>query len=165
MVKPYHAALAALGELPVPVVCAAQGAIAGGALGLLWAADVVVLAEDAKLVTAFTDLGLVADGGLTWALPRLVGLRRALQLTVGGRRLTAAEALEWELVDEVVPTAALHARGRERAAALAEGPTVALGHLRRLLRTAHERSWREQLDEELAAQLAAAPHATFGGRA
>ena len=154
MIAPFHQTLARLGELPVPVVCAAQGAIAGGGLGLLWCADVVVLADDAKLATGFSRLGLAGDGGSSWALPRLVGLRRAQQLVLGGRVLDAAEALEWGLATEVVPRGELAARGREHAERLAAGPTVALGRLRALLRQSSATSWEDQLQAELEATVA-----------
>src|SRR3954467_15056347 len=102
MIRIFHRCLTQLGDLRVPVVCAAQGAAAGGGLGLLWCADVVLAADDLKIATGFDRLGLSGDGGRSWALPRLVGPRRACQLLLGGRTLDAAEALEWGLVDRVV---------------------------------------------------------------
>lgn len=149
MIEPFHRALTHLGELPVPVVCAAQGAVAGGGLGLLWGSDVVVLADDAKLASAFGKLALSGDGGSSWALPRLVGLRRALQFTMGGRVLDAHEAVEWGIADEVVPAARLAVSAREHAGRLAAGPTLALGQMRRLLRASSSATWHEQLQDEL----------------
>src|SRR5207244_2313930 len=83
-----------------PVV---RGAIAGGGLGLAWVADLVLAAEDAVFATGFAQIGLSGDGGSSWFLPRLVGLRRAQELVIGGRILTAAEALDWGLITRVVP--------------------------------------------------------------
>jgi 2-(1,2-epoxy-1,2-dihydrophenyl)acetyl-CoA isomerase len=151
MIRGFHLTLRRLAELPMPVVCAAHGAIAGGGLGLLWASDLVLLADDVTLTAAFARLGLSGDGGSSWYLPRLVGLRRALQLMLGGRSLSAAAALEWGLADRVVPAAELPQEAAEAVRALADGPTVALGEIRRLVRAAGERDLTAGLDAELAA--------------
>jgi 2-(1,2-epoxy-1,2-dihydrophenyl)acetyl-CoA isomerase len=153
MIAPYHVTLAVLAELPVPVVCAAQGGIGGGGLGLLWASDVVLLADDAKLATGFARLGLAGDGGSSWYLPRLVGLRRAVALTLEGRVLSAQAALEWGLVSRVVARDQLAVAAEEAVQALASGPTRAYGEMRRLLRRAHDVGLREGLADELAATL------------
>jgi 2-(1,2-epoxy-1,2-dihydrophenyl)acetyl-CoA isomerase len=131
----------------VPIVCAAQGAVAGGGLGLLWASDVVLLSEDAKLTTAFAKLGLAGDGGSSWYLPRMLGERRALSLMLNATVLSADEALALGLADAVVAGAT--AAGRTTAAELATGPTLALGTIRRLVRESSGRS----LEEGLAAEL------------
>jgi 2-(1,2-epoxy-1,2-dihydrophenyl)acetyl-CoA isomerase len=151
MISGYHQALLTIAELPVPVVCAAHGAVAGGGLGLLWAADVVLLADDAKLTTAFSRLGLSGDGGSSWYLPRMLGTRRALQLMLDATVLDAKEALELGLADQVVPKAVLTTIARERAAQLSQGPTVAYGEMRRLVRGAFERTLAQGLDAELSA--------------
>jgi 2-(1,2-epoxy-1,2-dihydrophenyl)acetyl-CoA isomerase len=149
MIAPYHRTLATLAELPAPVVCAAQGAIAGGGLGLLWAADVVLLADDARLATGFSKLGLSGDGGSSWYLPRLVGLRRSTQLILQGRTLTAAEALEWHLADRVVPVAQLTEAAEATVRTLADGPTLAYGEMRRLIRRALDHDLEAGLRAEL----------------
>jgi enoyl-CoA hydratase/carnithine racemase len=136
----YHATLVRLAELPAPVVCAVRGGTAGGGLGLLWCSDVVIAADDLKLASGFAHLGLSGDGGSTWYLPRLVGLRRALDLTLGGLVLSAAQALEWGLVSRVVPTAELEAAAEETARRY--------GHMRRLLRGSSTRSFAEGLEAE-----------------
>ena len=133
MIGSYHVALGLLGELPVPIVCAAQGGAAGGGLGLLWVADVVIAADDLKVAAGFPRLGLSGDGGSSWWLPRLVGMRRARELLIGGRVLSAEEALEWGLVSRVVPRDRLEAEALAVAHELAAGPTVAYGELRALL--------------------------------
>ena len=151
MIPHYHVALARLASLDVPVVCAVQGAIAGGGLGLAWVADLVLAAEDAVFATGFIQLGLSGDGGSSWFLPRLVGLRRAQEMLMGGRVLSAAEALDWGLVTRVVPRAELDAEADAAAARLAAGPTVALAHMRHLLRA----SWGATLEQQLASEGAA----------
>ena len=144
----YHATLVRLAELPVPVVCAVRGGTAGGGLGLLWCSDVVIAADDLKLTSGFARLGLSGDGGSTWYLPRLVGLRRAHDITLGGLVLSAEEALEWGLVSRVVPTEDLDAAAEETARRFAAGPTVAYGHMRRLLRGSSTATFAEGLAAE-----------------
>src|SRR5206468_11559804 len=123
MIGGYHPALARLAALPLPVVCAVNGAAAGGGLGLMWCADVVIAADDAKFATGFAALGLSGDGGSSWFLPRLVGLRRARELILHNRVLSATEALDWGLIDRVVPAADLDAEAEAAAAGMAAGPT------------------------------------------
>ncbi|MEV4421808.1 enoyl-CoA hydratase-related protein [Patulibacter sp. NPDC049589] len=148
-------AVARVAELEVPVVCAARGAAAGAALGLLWGADEVVVGDDLRLATGFAAAGLSGDGGSSWHLPLLCGLRRSQRLLMGNERIGAAEALEWGLVTAVVPAADVEAEGRARAAALAAGPTVALGRMRALLR-AGSPTLREHLAAESEGILACA---------
>jgi len=154
MVPPYHVALERLASLPYPVVCAVQGSAAGGGLGLLYSADVVISADDAVFACGFSELGVSGDGGGTWYLPRLVGLRRAQELMYLGRRLTAQEALEWGLITTVVPADELEQRARAVASTLAAGPTIAFAHMRRMLRESWGASLREQLTSESEAILA-----------
>jgi 2-(1,2-epoxy-1,2-dihydrophenyl)acetyl-CoA isomerase len=151
MISPYHVTLRLLAELDAPVICAAQGAIAGGGLGLLWCSDVVLLADDARLASAFARLGLSGDGGSSWYLPRLVGLRRSLQLILHGRTLTATEAVQWGLADRTVPSEQLAAEAHAVARALAAGPTFAYGQMRRLIRHSFELDLAGGLDAELQA--------------
>jgi 2-(1,2-epoxy-1,2-dihydrophenyl)acetyl-CoA isomerase len=151
MIGPYHQALGRMAELPVPVVCAVHGAAAGGALGLLWCADVVLVAEDAKLATGFSRLGLSGDGGSSWWLPRLVGMVRARELMLGGRVLSGAEAVDWGLATRVVPADRLEDDALAAARELATGPTVAYGEMRRLL----ARSLTLDVEAGLTAELAA----------
>ncbi len=154
MVPPFHDALARLAQLPVPVVCAVQGPIAGGGLGLAWCSDVVLAAPQARFATGFHLLGLSGDGASTWWLPRLIGLRRAQEMLLLGRVLDADEALEWGLITEVVPIDDLDRRAHEVAAALAAGPTLSLGRTRALLRAAAETPMEEHYARESAEIIA-----------
>jgi 2-(1,2-epoxy-1,2-dihydrophenyl)acetyl-CoA isomerase len=144
----YHLGLEQLTRMDAPVVCAVRGAAAGGALGLLYAADVVIAAEDSRFALGYGAIGLAVDGGGSWFLPRLVGLRRAQQLMLLNRRLTAAEALDWGLVTEVVPAIEVEDRARALAQQLAAGPTQAFGRMKRLLRD----SWTADLPGQLSAE-------------
>ena len=148
MVDLWHLALERLTRIDSPVVCAVRGAAAGGGLGLLYAADVVVAAEDSRFALGYAAIGLASDGGNTWFLPRLVGLRRAQQLMLLNRRITAPEALDWGLVTEIVPAAEVEQRALELAQQLAAGPTQAFGRMKRLLRD----SWTTDLPGQLSAE-------------
>jgi 2-(1,2-epoxy-1,2-dihydrophenyl)acetyl-CoA isomerase len=156
IVPVYHDVLTRLAGLDVPVVCGAQGVVAGGGLGLVWCADLVIAASDLQLVTGFAGLGLSGDGGSSWALPRLIGQRRARQLMLHGQRLDAEQALAWGLVDAVVDPDRLQAEAKARAVQLAAGPTAAYGHIKRLLRSSDDHTFAEQLDAERAAMVACA---------
>lgn len=151
MTSAYHTALHLLSEIDAPIIASVHGAAAGGGLGLLYVADVVLAAENTKFATGFAALGLSGDGGNSWFLPRLVGLRRAGELYLGERVLDAREALDWGLVSEVVPEDQLRTRTAEVARRLANGPTRAYGEIRRLLRD----SWTASLPEQLNAETEA----------
>ncbi|GAA5159958.1 enoyl-CoA hydratase-related protein [Pseudonocardia eucalypti] len=151
MITRFHGALARLAELPVPVVTAARGAVAGGGLGLFWCADLAIAGDDLRIATGFARLALSGDGGSSWHLPRLVGLRRAQELLLGGRVLDAAEALDWGLVTRVVPADELATHALAVARELVEGPTYAFGRMKRLLRESGGNTYREQLEAERAA--------------
>lgn len=151
MTRRFHPALALLSELPVPIVCAVQGAAAGGGLGLTYVADLVLAAEGTKFALGFAGIGVSGDGGASWFLPRLVGPRRAAELYLEERVLTAEEARDWGLVTRVVPAGELHEQALAVARRLASGPTVAYGEIRGLLR----QTWRSSLPEQLAAETSA----------
>ena len=143
-----HAAVARLDALAVPVVAAVRGVAAGGGLSLACAADLVVAGESARFVVAYSGIGLSPDLGASHALPRLVGVRRALDLALTNRPLDAAEALACGLVSRVVPDERVEAEALELAERLARGPTRALAAIRRLLRDAGLRPLGAQLAEE-----------------
>lgn len=142
--------------MPKPVIAALPGVAAGGGLSLALAADWRVASDTATLVTAFTALGAVPDGGLSFFLPHYLGIGLAQELLFGPSRLTAARARELGLVHEVVPFAELPARGRARAAELAAGPTLAYGATKRLLLAAFHESAQTQMMLERRAAVEAA---------
>ncbi|GAB2869723.1 enoyl-CoA hydratase-related protein [Nocardioides pacificus] len=151
MVTPFHLAFEVLAGLEAPIVAVAQGSVAGGGLGLVYAADLVVAAQDTRFVTAFAAIGLSGDGGGTWHLPRRIGPARAAWAYLTNEPITAAQALDWGLVNEVVPAADARARGDEIARRLAGGPTRAFAQMRALLRQSWDRSLPEQLHAEIEA--------------
>ena len=148
MTTPYHEAFRVLSRIDAPIVTAAHGAVAGGGLGYVYAADLVIAAEGTKFVTAFAALGLSGDGGGTWYLPRLIGPRRAAEAYLRNRPIEAAEALQWGLINEIVPAAELRGRAEAVARELASGPTRGFGRMRALLRDA----WQNDLPTQLQAE-------------
>jgi 2-(1,2-epoxy-1,2-dihydrophenyl)acetyl-CoA isomerase len=151
MTTPFHEAFRVLSRIDAPIVTAAHGAVAGGALGYVYAADLVVAAEGTRFVTAFAGLGLSGDGGGTWHLPRLIGPRRAAQAYLRNTPIDAATALDWGLINEVVPAGELRSRATALAAELAQGPTRGFANMRALLRD----SWHNDLPTQLLAETEA----------
>jgi 2-(1,2-epoxy-1,2-dihydrophenyl)acetyl-CoA isomerase len=156
MTTPFHLAFQVLATLDAPIVTVAHGAVAGGGLGLVYAADLVVAADDARFVTAFAAIGLSGDGGGTWHLPRRIGPARAARAYLLNEPITAAQAVEWGLVAEAVPADEARARGEEIARSLAAGPTRAFAGMRALLRESWDRSLPDQLNAEVEALVVAA---------
>ncbi|MEU3984034.1 enoyl-CoA hydratase/isomerase family protein [Streptomyces sp. NPDC026672] len=129
-------ALLRLSRLEKPVVTAVQGAVAGAGLAVILSSDIVLAERSAKFLMAYAGVGLTPDCGVSYLLPRAVGQQRALELALTGRVLTAAEALEWGLVTEVVDDGTSGARALDTARRLAEGPGFALAQAKRLIRSA-----------------------------
>jgi 2-(1,2-epoxy-1,2-dihydrophenyl)acetyl-CoA isomerase len=155
MIDSYHLAIERLTSIDAPVVAAVRGGAGGGGLGLLYAADIVIAADDARFALGYGALGLTADGGNTWFLPRMVGMRRAQQLFLLNRRLSAQEALEYGLVSRLVPSDAVDSEAAAVAATLAAGPTRAYGAMRRMLRQSFETGLSDQLQAEKESIVAA----------
>jgi 2-(1,2-epoxy-1,2-dihydrophenyl)acetyl-CoA isomerase len=143
-----HPAVAMLGELEVPVVASVQGSAAGAGLALVAGADLVLAAYSATFVMAYTGIGLVPDGGSTWYLPRVIGPRRALELSLTNWALSADEAHEWGLVTRVLPDSELVEKTEAFVAQLAAGPTQAYAAAKRLLRSSASES--ASLENQLA---------------
>jgi 2-(1,2-epoxy-1,2-dihydrophenyl)acetyl-CoA isomerase len=154
----YHPNVLALRALEKPVIAAVNGPAAGAGLSFACACDLRIASEEAVFVPAFIGLGLVPDSGGSYFLSRLLGPARALEWMTSNRRLTAAEALGWGLVSEVVKADALEARAAEVAAGWAAGPTRGFGMTKRLFERAPIATLEEQL--ELEAQLQAAATAS-----
>jgi 2-(1,2-epoxy-1,2-dihydrophenyl)acetyl-CoA isomerase len=148
MIDSYHLAIERLTSIDAPVVAAVRGGAGGGGLGLLYAADIVVAADNARFALGYSSLGLTADGGNTWFLPRMVGMRRAQELFMLNRRLSAQEALAYGLVSRLAPDNAVESEAATLIAKLAEGPTRAFGAVRRMLRQSFETGLSDQLDAE-----------------
>lgn len=143
-----HIAVARLMRLPVPVVVAVQGVAAGAGLSIACAGDIVLASESARFTMAYTRAGLVPDGGASYVLPRLVGLRRAQELIFTNRMLSAAEAHAMGLITRVVPDADLAAESKQLAEQLAAGPTSAFAGVKRLLASSSVSSIETQMEFE-----------------
>ena len=144
-----HEGLKLLAAQRAPIVVATQGAAAGAGLSLVALADVAVAARTASFVMAYAGIGLTADGGATWLLPRVIGLRRTQEMAFTGRRLNAQEAERYGLVTRVVEDAALAGEACAIAEAIAAGPTHAFGAVRKLLAGHGGATFAAQLDDEL----------------
>src|SRR5436190_6148952 len=116
-----HAAISRFVRMDAPVITAVNGSAGGGGMSLCLFADIVLAAESAKFTLAYTRAGLSPDGGSTYFLPRLIGLRRSLELALTNRVLTAQEALDWGIVTKVVADAELQTEAQALASQLAGG--------------------------------------------
>ena len=148
----YHPLLRALRDLPFPLITAVNGIAAGGGMSLAMMGDLVLAAQSASFLQAFRHRGLSLDCGASFLLPRLVGFGRALELSLLGEKLAAGKALEWGLVNRVYPDAELMDRAMELAHELAQGPTVALGLMRRAYWASRDNDFETQLSLERALQ-------------
>ncbi len=152
----YNPLFLMLSELAMPIVTAAQGPIAGIGMTLALMGDIVLTGQSAYFLQAFRNIGLIPDGGITWLLPRLIGLGRAMELSLLAERLPADKALEWGLINRVVPDDELLAEALTIAEGLAKGPTLALGLMRKAYWKSFDNSYEQQLHLESKGQLAAA---------
>jgi 2-(1,2-epoxy-1,2-dihydrophenyl)acetyl-CoA isomerase len=158
-----HGAVSRFCRSDKPVIMAINGIAAGGGFSFALSGDLVVAAESAKFTMAYSKIAATPDGSSSYFLPRLIGLRRAMELYFTNRVLTAREALEWGLVTRVVPDAELKATVAALAAELAQGPTKAFGAAKRLL---HQSTWESlETQMELEAQAIAASGRTEDFRA
>ena len=143
-----HAATSRFARMRAPLVVAVQGAAAGAGLSLAVSGDLVLAAESSTFTSAYTAAGVSPDGSSTYFLPRLIGLRRTQELMFTNRRLSAAEALEWGLVTQVVADSKLADEARALAGRLAGGATAAFGHVKQLLHESFQGSLETQLERE-----------------
>ena len=137
------------------MLAAVNGPAAGAGLSFACACDLRLAAESATFVPAFINIGLVPDMGGTFFVTRLLGPARAFEWMTSGRRLSAAEALDWGLVSEVVRDERLAERTAEWAAKLAAMPTRGVALSKRLFDNAQHASLEEQLEMEAQLQAAA----------
>ena len=149
MLTDFHGAIYRMHRMPKPTVAAVGGAAGGAGLSLMCAFDLVVAAENAKFTMAYTRAGVSPDGTSTYFLARHVGLRRALDLTLTNRLLTAEEAEQWGLVNRVVPKGEADDAARALAAELAAGPAFAVGQAKRLIYEGFDSSLEESGEREM----------------
>jgi 2-(1,2-epoxy-1,2-dihydrophenyl)acetyl-CoA isomerase len=141
----FHPVLRKLRDLELPLITAVPGPAVGIGMTFALMGDLVLAARSAYFAAGFVKIGLVPDGGTTWLLPRLIGVKRALEMAMLGDRLESAHAFELGLVNRVVEDDALMAEADALAARLAAGPTRALALMRRAFWRSYENSWEQQL--------------------
>lgn len=146
-----HDALRLLMRVDAPIVTAVHGACAGGGLGLLYPADISLAASGTKFATGYGRIGLSADAGNSWFLPKLVGMRRASEMLFEDRVIDADTAADWGLINRVVPAASLADAAEAVVRKLAAGPTRGYAEMRRLLHN----SWITPVDHALSEEIAA----------
>jgi 2-(1,2-epoxy-1,2-dihydrophenyl)acetyl-CoA isomerase len=147
----YNPLVTLMKNTPLPLVTAVNGAAAGIGCSFGLLGDLIVAGESAYFLQAFRRIGLVPDGGSTYLLPRMIGRARAMEMALMGDKISAAKALEWGMVNRVVPDAELLTTAVDLARQLANGP-ASLGHIRRLMWESLDNSWTEQLQAERQAQ-------------
>jgi 2-(1,2-epoxy-1,2-dihydrophenyl)acetyl-CoA isomerase len=148
IVQQVHTAIETIYRMPHPVIAAVHGAVAGFGLSLMCACDLAVAADSSYFTSAYRHIGLTPDGGATFALPRIVGIKKAMEIVLLGERFGADDALRLGLVNRVVPEAELGAAVEKLAAAMASGPTLALRNGKRLINQSLGTSLSVQLDAE-----------------
>lgn len=142
----YVPMIKAITDSPIPTIAAVNGAAAGAGANLALAADIVIAAESASFIQAFTRIGLVPDAGGSYWLPRQIGLARSMGAMLLGDKISARQAADWGMIYEVVPDESFAAHIRARAAQLAAGPAVAYRGVKAMLRA----SFANDLDAQLA---------------
>lgn len=155
LIATFHAAVARLARAPKPLVTLVNGPAAGAGFSLAMLGDVVIGARSAHFTAAYGAIGLTPDGGLSWLLPRLVGLRKAQDIILTNRRIKAEETEAIGLVTRIVDDEALADEGLRVATALADAPMAALAASRALLADSFETGLETQLDRELRSMAAA----------
>jgi len=144
----YHPIIKGIRELPKPVVAAVNGPAVGIGCSLALACDLIWAAESAVFGLAFVNIGLVPDGGSTFLVPVAAGKARALEMALLGDPLPAERALEWGLINRVVPDGELMEQARGLAQTLAQGPTRSYANSKRALNNSVLKIMDEQLDLE-----------------
>lgn len=161
IIDPLNEALSILAGLAQPVIASVHGAVAGAGVSLMLACDLAIAAENARFNLAYARIGASLDGSGSWSLPRVVGLRKAMELALLSETLDSTAAHSLGLVNRVVPAQTLHAETDALAQRLAAGPTMAYGRIKHLLRTASSNGLEEQMAAERAAFCAGASDRDF----
>ncbi len=143
-----HRATSSLARMEKPFIVAVNGMAAGAGFSIAITGDFVIAAESAKFTMAYTAAGLSPDGSSTYYLPRLIGMRKAMDLMITNRRLTAQEAENWGLINQVVPDEELQTTTMALAQKLAKGPTDAFGVVKKLLLCSFDNSLETQMELE-----------------
>jgi 2-(1,2-epoxy-1,2-dihydrophenyl)acetyl-CoA isomerase len=152
-----HGAVSRLARAQKPVIMAVNGVAAGGGMSFALSGDLVVAAESARFTMAYSKIAASPDGSSSYFLPRMIGLRRALELHYTNRVLSAREAMEWGLINRVHPDAEFRPAVAALARELAQGPTLAFGRAKLLFHQSTQESLETQMELEAQA-IAASGH-------
>lgn len=148
LLEPAHAAMAMLAMFRFPIVCAINGAVGGGGIGLALCGDLVLAAESVKLRGGYSAIGLTPDVGGSWFVTRRAGAPRAKEIFLTNRPFTSQECLRIGLFDAVHPDAELQDAARKLALQLASGPAEAQARIKSLISYAHHHTLEQHLDAE-----------------
>lgn len=146
--RTYNPLILRMRQMPKPIIGAINGVAAGAGMSMAMACDIRLAAESASFLQAFVKIGLIPDSGSTWMLPRLVGMTRALDLMLTGRKISVQEALSYGLINQIVPDADLMATATQTAAEFAAAPTRAIGYIKRALEFAATSTLADALNNE-----------------
>ena len=150
--KTYSRLVVRMVEMEKPIVAALHGPVYGAGLGIALACDLRVAAESAKFSVAFVKIGLMPDAGVSFFLPRLIGLGRAMEMSMLGDGVDAAEALRYGLVNRVVPDGELESTVAALSSRLSAMPTMALGRMKGALYASFESDLQGALEREAVGQ-------------
>jgi 2-(1,2-epoxy-1,2-dihydrophenyl)acetyl-CoA isomerase len=131
-----HGAISSFTRMKAPVIAAVNGTAAGGGVGLVCMTDLAIAGRGSRFSLAYTGVGLAPDCSTSFLLPRIVGRRRAIELLLTNRTLSADEALAWGLVNQVVEDADVLPQAQALAARFAAGPTESYAAVKRLVAAA-----------------------------
>ncbi len=151
----YNPGMLALSALEIPIVTAVNGPAAGIGCALALAGDIIVAARSAFFLQAFVNIGLIPDGGSTWMLPKSAGIPKSMEAMMLGERIPAEDAEKIGLITRCVADDDLLDEANSLAKRLAQGPTLALGMIRQLVRGAQHMSLPEAMNHEAEAQRVA----------
>jgi 2-(1,2-epoxy-1,2-dihydrophenyl)acetyl-CoA isomerase len=156
-----HGTIRTIHGLPKPIIASVHGAVAGFGVSLVAACDLAIAAKDTVFTMAYCHIGTSPDGGSTFTLPRMIGLKRSMELALLGDRFDADHAVSLGLINRVVPGDDLRAQTEQLAVRLAAGPTKAYAKTKMLLNTSLDADLDQQLDREQAAFLECATSDDF----
>ena len=157
----YNATILRMRHIEKPIIAAVNGVAAGAGANIALAADIVLAAESASFIQAFSKIGLIPDSGGTYTLPRLIGMQRATALMMTGEKVLAADAVAMGMIYKCYPDADFETESKKMAYGLAQMPTKGIGLTKRLLNTSFNNTLAQQLDFEKQVQMQAGATADF----
>lgn len=148
LIKNFHKIILNLQEIPCPIIASVKGAVAGAGVSLISACDLVIAGESSFFTLAYCHIGVCPDGGSTYFLPRIIGLKRSFEIALLGDRFDAQIAEKWGLINKVVSDENLQTETEALALRLSQGPSQAYKRVKRLLQQSSQNSLSSQLNDE-----------------